>query len=185
MGGKRRLGSTARCADRLGPKAPCSSAAGWTTASSARSARACTAAAHPPSSACLSSRRPPLPVPVRGKFPKEQGRKKRIERSAHKTTKCDTLSEVQENKQKLRALSWDGRRAGLLRRGLGGREHRNQPQVRRRRCHAPTRNTAHTRHTHDTHTAHTHTNTHTCASTHATRKTRAGPAMCCSSTRHA
>jgi hypothetical protein len=80
--------------------------------------------------------------------------------------------------QTCRALCWDGRRReGLLRRGLGGREHRNQPQVRRPRRHEPTRSTAHT---------HAHTRTHARARTHAhahhTPNARTGRATCCSST---
>ena len=168
MGGKRRLGSTARCADQLGPTAPCSSAAGWTAASSARSARACTGAGHPPSLACLLASAAPSSRFV--EVPREKGRMQAARIS---------VSHIQGDQlQTCRALCWDGRRReGLLRRGLGGREHRNQPQVRRPRRHEPTRSTAHT---------HAHTRTHARARTHAhahhTPNARTGRATCCSST---
>ena len=90
-----------------------------------------------------------------------------------------SVSHIQGDQlQTCRALCWDGRRReGLLRRGLGGREHRNQPQVRRPRRHEPTRSTAHT---------HAHTRTHARARTHAhahhTPNARTGRATCCSST---
>ena len=171
MGGKRRLGSTARCADQLGPTAPCSSAAGWTAASSARSARACTGAGHPPSLACLlASAAPSTPaLSLRG-----SSKGKRPDASQEYLS----LTYKETNFRLAAALCWDGRRReGLLRRGLGGREHRNQPQVRRPRRHEPTRSTAHT---------HAHTRTHARARTHAhahhTPNARTGRATCCSST---
>ena len=107
---------------------------------------------------------------LRGKF---QG--KRPDASAARKS----VSHIQGDQlQTCRALCWDGRRReGLLRRGLGGREHRNQPQVRRPRRHEPTRSTAHT---------HAHTRTHARARTHAhahhTPNARTGRATCCSST---
>ena len=167
MGGKRRLGSTARCADQLGPTAPCSSAAGWTAASSARSARACTGAGHPPSLACLLA----LAFHAALSFVRSSKGKGRMQEYLSLTYK-DT------NFRLAAPLCWDGRRReGLLRRGLGGREHRNQPQVRRPRRHEPTRSTAHT---------HAHTRTHARARTHAhahhTPNARTGRATCCSST---
>ena len=143
-------GSTAWRADRLGPTAPCSSAAGWSVASSARSARACTEAAHPPSSACSTrrtARRAHLELPA-GRLPGKVVL--RAAPSGRRPGPKASYLEVSLRACSIGAPSWHNgrrRREGLLRRGLGGREHRHQPQVRRHE-HMCTRRHAHKQNAH-------------------------------------